>query len=56
MRLSYRELVDLIESSAIEFEEVNNYTHTHWRCRYHPEERYISFEEVCVNEYGSCFG
>lgn len=34
----------------------NNYSHTHDRIHYNPNSGHISFEEVCVNEYGSCYG
>ena len=34
----------------------NNYQHTHDRVHFNPYTRQLSLEEVCVNEYGSCYG
>lgn len=36
-------------------EEVNNYMHTHDRVWFNEKEKTLTFEEVCVNEYGSSY-
>ena len=36
--------------------EVENYVHTDYRCHYDPKKNIIYAEQVCINEYGSCFG
>lgn len=43
-------------ASTPEGEESNNWVHTHNRVRYYPETHTIVWEEVCINEYGSCYG
>jgi hypothetical protein len=34
----------------------NNYQHTHDRVHFNNESRWLTLEEVCINEYGSCYG
>jgi hypothetical protein len=34
----------------------NNYQHTHDRVHFNNDTHFLSLEEVCVNEYGSCYG
>lgn len=54
--LSDNELYELLYNANWDWENQNNYQHTHYRCRYHPESHTISAEEVCINEYGSYYG
>jgi hypothetical protein len=34
----------------------NNYQHTHDRVHFNNDTRRLTLEEVCINEYGSCYG
>jgi hypothetical protein len=34
----------------------NNYMHTHDRVHFDNDTRQLSLEEVCINDYGSCYG
>ena len=34
----------------------NNYQHTHDRVHFNNDTRHLQLEEVCINEYGSCYG
>jgi hypothetical protein len=46
----------LAKIDKVEVGNYENYQHTHDRVHYNPETGHIQFEEVCINEYGSCFG
>ena len=34
----------------------NNYQHTHDRVHFNNDTRHLQLEEVCINDYGSCYG
>jgi len=34
----------------------NNYQHTHDRVHFNNDTRRLQLEEVCINQYGSCYG
>lgn len=46
----------LIGLMPIDEGDIQNYQHTHNRVRYDPDSTTLSYEEVCINEYGSCYG
>ena len=50
------EILSLLHSAEWEEDSQSNYQLTHYRCHYNSEKHSLSVEEVCVNEYGSCYG
>lgn len=50
------EIRQLLKNAEWEESGGNNYQLTDYRCHYNSESHTLNVQEVCVNEYGSCYG
>jgi hypothetical protein len=56
METTIKKIIQETGSFADDPNQVENLVHTHWRVHYDEETHSIHWEDVCINEYGSCFG